>query len=383
MTSDIRRARQRAVHKAAVAAATVLFSAASWTIAPAPQAAAAPAPQFMLVGGTGSGGVAVLRMNDDGSLTKVPGSPFDVDLGLFSLALTPQGRTVYATQAATQKVTDYHIDAQGALQAVPGGEATIGGGLPITSTISPDGKWLFVGVGGFPGRIDTFAVSASGGLTSTGSTSVPAASAGMLPMVSVDPDGRFLRFASLIDGNVTSYTIHADGSLTPLGAPTAVGVSPVNPGYTPDGRFIYLSQEQGGAVSGYSIGGDGGLTPTPGSPYAVPALPHNAEVSADGRRVYIPSVVAGKISGFSIGADGALSALPGSPYSTPLGSGPGWVMLSDDQRHLYAADAITTGITTEVHIYDVRDDGSVVPSALPTVDTGTIFSDGPVMVKTR
>ncbi|MFD8245610.1 lactonase family protein [Nocardia sp. NPDC059691] len=374
---------RRGFHKAAVAVATVLLSSASWTLSSAPQAAATPSPQFMLVGGTASGSIAVLRMNADGSLTKVADTPFDVDLGLFSVALAPEGRTVYATQAASQKVTGYHVDDQGALRPVAGGEAVIDGGLPITSAITPDGKWLFVGVGGFPGRIDAFAVSAAGALTPAGSIPVPGAGAGVLPMVTIDPDGRFLRFASAIDGNVAGFAIHADGSLAALGDSTQVGLLPVNPGYTPDGRFVYISHEQGGAVSGYAIGADGRLTPTPGSPYAVPAMPHNAEVSADGRRVYIPSVAAGKVNGFAIGADGALSPLPGSPYSTPLGSGPGWVVLSDDQKHLYAADVLTTGITTKVHIYDVRDDGSLVPSSLPTVDTGTIVSDGPVMVKTR
>ncbi|TQM32547.1 lactonase family protein [Nocardia bhagyanarayanae] len=388
MTTSISRRtgrRRGGIHKARVALATVLLSSASWTLSPAPPAAAAPAaqPQFMLVGGTASGTIAVLRMNADGSLTKVAGSPFDVDFGLFSVALAPESRTLYATQAGTQQVTGYHIDDQGALRPVPGGEAPIDGGLPITSTLTPDGKWLYVGVGGFPGRIDAFAVGASGALTPAGSTPVPGAGLGMLPMLTTDPDGRFLRFTSALDGNLTSFAIHADGTLSPLGDSVPIGTLPVNPGYTPDGRFVYVSQEQGGAVSGFAIGADGRLTPTPGSPYAVPAMPHNAEVSTDGRRVYIPSVAAGKVSGFAIGADGALTPLPGSPYNTPLGSGPGWVLLSDDEKHLYAADVLTTNITTRVHTYDVRADGSLAPSSLPSVDTGTILSDGPVMVKTK
>ncbi|GEM31287.1 6-phosphogluconolactonase [Nocardia neocaledoniensis NBRC 108232] len=383
-TSMVRRSgfHTRYRRRAAIALATVLLSSVSWTAAAPATAAPAATPQFMLVGGTASGTVSVLRMNRDGSLTAVSGSPFGVDIGLFSLAMAPQGRIVYATQAGTRKITGYRIDDNGALHQLPGAEVATDG-IPITSVVSPDGKRLYAAFGGLPGRIGTYAISASGALTEVGSLAVPGLDFGVLSMVTVDPGGRFLRFVGPVDGKVASFAIGADGGLTSLGAPLAAGTMPVNPGYTPDGRFVYISQEQGNAVNGYSIGADGSLTPTPGSPYAVPALPHNAEVSADGRRVYIPSVFAGKINGFSIGADGALTPLPNSPYSTPLGSGPGWVLLGDDQKHLYATETLTTGITSKVLIYDVAADGSLTPSSLPSVDTGAIFADGPVMVKTN
>ncbi|MEV6362375.1 lactonase family protein [Nocardia asteroides] len=383
-TSLFRRpvSRHRGRHRSALALATVLLSSISWAAGAAP-ATAAPAanPQFLLVGGTASGTVSVLRMNGDGSLTAVAGSPFGVDIGLFSLALTPQGRNVYATQAGTQKITGYHIDDNGALRQLPGAEVGTDG-IPITAVVSPDGTRLYAAFGGFPGRVGTYAIAASGALTELSSQQVPGMDFGMLSMVTIDPSGRYLRFVGPMDGEIASFAIGADGGLTSLGAPLAAGVLPVNPGYTPDGRFVYVSQEQGLAVNGYAIGADGSLTPTPGSPYAVPAMPHNAEVSTDGRRVYIPSVAAGKINGFAIGADGALTPLPNSPYSTPLGSGPGWVLLSDDQKHLYATETLTTGITSKVLVYDVAADGSLTPSAAPAVDTGVVFADGPVMVKT-
>ena len=111
-------------------------------------------------------------------------------------------------------------------------------------------------------------------------------------------------------------------------------------------------------------------------------MPHGAEITGDGRRLYIPEVAGGRVSGFSIGADGALTPLPGSPYSVPPGTGPGRVLLSGDERHLYAADVLTATVTSKVHTFDVRPDGSLAPSELPSVDTGTVVADGPVLVKT-
>jgi len=361
----------------AVVLATVLLSA-GWAV---PGATAAPAtvPQFLLVGGTASGNVAVMSMQPDGALRKVDGSPFPVGAGVLSLAVAPHGRTVYVTQAGARKVTGYRIDDQGALHPIPGADVATDG-VPVTSVLSPDGSLLFVAVGGLPGHISSYSVAASGALTPTASTAVAGTSA--IPMVTVDPNGRYLRFVSAADGSISSFAIGPGGALTALGSPVPGGVLPVNPGTTPDGRFIYVSNEQGSNVSGYSIGPDGRMTSTPGSPYSTGGMPHGAEITGDGRRLYIPEVSGGRVSGFSIGADGALTPLPGSPYPAPPGTGPGRVLLSDDERHLYAADVLTTTVTSKVHTFDVRPDGSLTPSVLPSVDTGTVVADGPVLVKT-
>ncbi|MFG2442725.1 lactonase family protein [Nocardia fluminea] len=359
----------------AVALATVLLSA-GW-MAPA---AAAPVDdaQFLLVGGTVSGDVTVLRVEPSGGLTKVGQTP--VGLGILSLALAPDGHAVYVSQAAEQQVTGYRIDNAGALRPIPGAEVEIDGGAPVTSTLSADGTLLFVAVGGVPGHIRTYAVDPTGALTHTASISVPGFSA--IPMIRIDPDGRFLRFVSPFDSLVSSFAIGLNGELTSIGAPVSGGMLPVNPGYTPDGRFVYVSNEMGGNISGYAIGTDGHLTPTPGSPYASGLMPHGAEVTADGKRVYVPVVAGGGVAGYSNAADGALTPLAGSPYPAPSGSGPGTVVLSDDERHVYAADVLTTGVTTRVHTFDVQPDGTLTRSALPSVDTGTILGDGPIMVLT-
>ncbi|MFI7529236.1 lactonase family protein [Nocardia salmonicida] len=346
--------------------------------------AAAGAPgqdsQFLLMGGTATGNVAVMRIADDGGLSTVGGSPFNAGPAVLSVAAAPDSRNVYVTQVGAQRVTGYRLDNNGAAHPIPGGEVAFSGGPVVTSILTPDGRFLFIGAGGTPGRLSTYAVSPAGALTFLRETTVDGFA--IFPMVTVDPNGRYLRFTSAADAKIHSYAIGADAELTALGDPVPGGTLPVNPGYTPDGRFVYVSNEQGSNVSGFAIGADGRLTPTPGSPYATGGMPHAAEVTSDGRYVYIPEVAGGAVAGFRIGPDGALTPLPGSPFQPPAGSYPGLVKLSDDERHLYVADCLPTTVTTKVHIFDVNADGTLTRSALPSVDTGTVFGDGPILVKT-
>lgn len=381
MTIFVKRRAGRAsgpVRKSAAVLAVGLLGA-GWA-GSAATAAPGQDSEFLLMGGTATGDVAVMRIADDGGLSVAGGSPFRAGPGVLSVAAAPGSRDVYVTQVGAQRVTGYRLDDNGAAHPIPGGEVSFSGGPVVTSVLTPDGRFLFIGAGGVPGRLSTYAVSPTGALTFLRETTVPGFA--VFPMVTVDPDGRYLRFTSAADAMIHSYAIGPDGELTALGAPVPGGRLPVNPGYTPDGRFVYVSNEQGSSVSGFAIGADGRLTPTPGSPYATGGMPHAAEVTSDGRFVYVPEVAGGAVAGFSIGPDGALTPLPGSPYKPPAGSFPGLVKLSDDERHLYVADCLPATGTTKVHIFDVAPDGTLSRSALPSVDTGTVFGDGPILVKT-
>ncbi|MFD6222354.1 lactonase family protein [Nocardia asteroides] len=344
--------------------------------------AAAPGQdsEFLLMGGTATGNVAVMRIADNGGLSPVGASPFGAGPGVLSVAAAPDSRDVYVTQVGAQRVTGYHLDDNGTAHPIPGGEVSFSGGPVVTSIVTPDGRFLFIGAGGAPGRLSTYAVSSTGALTFLREITVDGFA--VFPMVTVDPHGRYLHFTSAADAKIHSYAIGPGGELTALGAPVPGGRLPVNPGYTPDGRFMYVSNEQGSNVSGFVIGDDGRLTPTPGSPYPTGGMPHAAEVTSDGRFVYVPEVAGGAVAGFSIGSDGALTPLPGSPFKAPAGSFPGLVKLSDDERHLYVADCLPATVTTKIHVFDVNGDGTLSRSALPSVDTGTIFGDGPILVKT-
>ncbi|MEV6062808.1 beta-propeller fold lactonase family protein [Nocardia asteroides] len=355
-----------------------LLSVVGWITPPAPAAAANP--RFLVVAGTASMGVGVLRVADDGTLTNVPGSPFPTGFGVLSVVLAPDGRTVYVPHVGDFGVTGYRLDDNGTLRPVPGADITVGG-PPTAATLSPDGRQLFVVVGGAPGHVESYAVAPSGALTATGAPTVPVDGFSAVGMARVDPSGRFLRVVTYLGNTLSNYAIEPNGTMTPLGA-TAVKLGPVAPGFSPDGRHLYVSNEFGFDLSGFTIEENGQLTPTPGSPYPTHGVPHGAVVTADSGRLYVPNAMGQSIAGFQVGADGRLVELPGSPYAAPAATLPGQVALHPDGRTLYLVDVLTAQVTTRVHTYTMGTDGSLTPSGRPAIDTGVVMSDGPVVAIT-
>ncbi|NEW26628.1 lactonase family protein [Nocardia cyriacigeorgica] len=359
---------------------TVLLTVLGWTAMPAPSASASTHPRFLIVAGTASMGISVLRIADNASLSSVPGSPFPTGFGVLSLVVAPDGRTVYVPHAGDFGVSGYRLDDNGTLNPIPGADITVGG-PPTAAVLSPDGTQLFVVVGGAPGHVESYSVAPSGALTASGGAPAPVDGFSAVGMARVDPSGRFLRVVTYLGNTMSSYAIAPDATLTPLGV-TPVRLGPVAPGFTPDGRHLYVSNEFGFDLSGFTVGEDGRLTPTPGSPFSTHGVPHGAVVSADGKRLYVPNAVGGSIAAFDVHDDGRLVELPGSPFAAPGGTLPGQVALHPDGTTLYLVDVLTAQVTTRVHTYRIRPDGGLAPSGRPAFDTGVLMSDGPVVAIT-
>ncbi|MFC9471927.1 lactonase family protein [Nocardia sp. NPDC056952] len=339
-------------------------------------AAPGDAPRYLLVTGTGSSNISVLRVDDNGALTKVPGAPFASDTGSLTLEITPDGRRAYAGHVVSGSIIGYDLGADGSLHEIAG--TRIDFGAPVIGvTITPDGSRLFATVGSLTTEVRSFDITASGVLVPTGAptTAVPGMSGLSLPQVT--PDGRNLIVSTFIGATVTSYAIGADASLTQVGATMATGERPALPAVTPNGRYLYISNEGSNTLSGYVIAADGSLSNAPGSPYPTGGTPHGSAITADGTRMYVPASAGGEVDGFHIGADGALTPLPGSPYKTPDGAMPGRLVLSPDEDELFVIDSLTVSGSAWVHTYTVAADGSVAPSGLPAADTGVVFHDGP------
>ena len=362
--------------------AAALLCASGWPLSPVPTASADPgdAPHYLMVSGVASGNLGVFRVGADGALSKVPGSPFSIGVGVLSVVVGPDGRTVFIT-STLGTVTGYRIGNNGVPAPIPGARVALDG-PGITAGVTPDGSRLFVAIGGAPAHISSYAIAATGALSPSGEPDVTIPGLSGLPSLVIDPDGRFLRINSYADGNMPSFAIGPNGHLTPIGT-VATGLMPVNPTYSPDGHFLYISHEGSMELRGYAIGADGALTPTPGSPYPAGLMSHGAKITADNRYLYVPEAVSGDVRGYRIGADGALTPLPGSPYTLPLGTMGGSVVISPDQRHVYESDVLTTNVTSMIRTFDIQSDGRLTKSPLPDVDSGTVFSDGPVLQMTH
>ncbi|MCD0449121.1 PKD domain-containing protein [Actinocorallia sp. API 0066] len=324
---------------------------------------------------------AVFRLGREGSLAKVPGSPYKTDFG-FSVVVSPDAKTAYIASLKNNSITGYRIGAQGSLTPLPG--AKIVAETPVIGlALTPDGKRLFATIGGLNGKVRSYDVAASGELRPSGAPEFRLGGGTLLSLPAVTPDGKHLYVAGIFANNVYALRIGKDGTLTQLGDPVPTGNTAVLPSITPDGRFLYITNENSENVSGFAIGANGRLTPTPGSPYATGGMPHGVAITADSRRLYLPEAAGGDIPGFAIGADGRLTPLPGSPYPGPRdGNMPGLVRLSPDGSKLFVIDVLTRHISSRIYTYAVNPDGSLTESGLPAVDTGVVFSDGPATVIT-
>ncbi len=163
-----------------------------------------------------------------GALTPVDGSPFASPLkvgqnapgGFTAIVIDGQSRFVYLAGELTQNVIGFAIGPNGALSALPGPLANI---QTTTGAASPDGKFLFLGVGiispvGGPG-IAAFSIGSSGRLTPVPGSPLLISSLALATggPVTVDPTGRFLYFLGApfkAGAAIWKTGIGADGTLS-------------------------------------------------------------------------------------------------------------------------------------------------------------------------
>lgn len=234
------------------------------SVAAIPASAAPAPPNFLLVGGTGSGDLAVFSESPDGRLTEVPGSPFPTGgVGTLSVEVTPNAQFAYVSHAVTGSIHGFRIGSNGALTEIPGAQLDLGSPA-VTAAVSPDGEYLYATIGGIRNEVRSYAISDSGTLTPSAAEPavVPGISALSQPVVT--PDGSNLYVSSFVSNTVTSFSVGPNGQLTQLGEPLPTGKQPALPSITPDGRFLYITNEQSSTVSGFAIGDDGQLAEAPG-----------------------------------------------------------------------------------------------------------------------
>lgn len=342
------RARRRFLATASLFA-LMLFAAA-------PAAAPGAATRFVYVtngGFAGSNNVSALRINADGSLTSVAGSPFTpapAQTVTEGLSMTPDGRSVYAAHFGTNGVSGWNVQANGALTPALGSPFATGAGTgPLGSSPSPDGSRLYV-LNHVPFTIGVWNIAANGSISQIAGSPFPAKSGAPFPVI-MAPDGKtiYIPNENGADGNtVTAYSIGASGAPTEIQT-IATGANPFGGGITPNGRFVYVSNPNDnanvGTVSGFSVGADAKLTPVPGTKFDVSPLggshPLNVAIAPDGEFLYVATRQSNSVFVFRINANGSLSAIQNA--ATTAGSNGKGVALTPDGKRLYVSNNLAPG----------------------------------------
>ncbi|MFF1553029.1 lactonase family protein [Rhodococcus erythropolis] len=354
----------------AVAVSLALSVCATGSPAVAAPAGEATAPSYLLIGGTGSSNIGVLR-ETGGTLVPV-GAPVPTDTGTLSVSATPDGQFAYVAHTVSGTLQGFRVQDGGTLERVDG--ARIAPGQPVVGAVtSPDGKWLFVTVGAVTNDVMTYSISPSGALALVDSVPIPGATSGLsIPVVS--PDGRFLFAPSFIAATMAPFSIGSDGRLTAAGPQVPTGDRPALPSVTPDGKFLYITNEGTNDISGYRINHDGALTPI--GRFPTKAIPHGMAITPDGKYLYLPQTGGASVNGYEIRDDGDLIPIPGADSPSVPGHLPGRVVLSPDAQRLSVIDTLTSTGTAKVFTYRVLPDGALVATDDPPADSGVTFSDG-------
>jgi 6-phosphogluconolactonase len=122
-------------------------------------------------GGQNASAISSYSVASNGTLTPISTSVPTLGAATCWNAVTPNGKWVYTSNAATSTISGFSIGSNGALTALPG---TIVGTNPTGATnldiaISSDGKFLY-SLDGEIGKISIFGIQSDGTLTNLGTT---------------------------------------------------------------------------------------------------------------------------------------------------------------------------------------------------------------------
>jgi len=194
------------------------------------------------------------------------------------------GSKLVGTEVGTSVIDSFRVGWDGRLTAAPGSPFPAQGLGPFGSQFRPtSSNQLFVsnahnGTG--LGTVSAFSDSANGTLSSIGSS--PFANVQTAPCwLIISPDGRYLFAVNTGSGTISRYTITPGGALTLLGSTTVgsgTGIGAVDPGLTPNGRTLYVNESAAGAIGAFAVSG-GNLTELATTPMPAGSKPAGIAVN--------------------------------------------------------------------------------------------------------
>jgi len=335
----------------------------------------------------GTNTIAAFDRHADGSLTPMPGSPFPAGgAGAGSiigsqgaLQVTANGQFLLAADAGSNQISVLRIDAQGGLQAVAGSPVSSGGIEPISITVHDNLVYVANEGNGTTGSNYTgFTLGSTGLLTPLSNSTVPLSPTALPGDVLFNSTGTLLVGTEVGPANgpsfIDSYTVGADGRLTTApGSPFAAqAVGPFGSEFRPtDPSELYVSNAHGGAnlgsISAYHDNALGVLTPIGASPFAdKQTAPCWVEITHDGRFLFTVNTAVPSISRFRIQNDGSLVLLGSTVFNDPTGLRPFDARLDPSGQTLYVVDAGLAKVSAFAVNGGSLNELEASPFALPT-----------------
>lgn len=134
-----------------------------------------------------------------GSLSLLKGYPISTGSHPTIMAITPNGRFLYVTNAGINAVSSYSISNNGSLIQIPGSPFKTGN-LPIGITIIPDGGLMYV-ANVNDNTMSVFEIASTGVLTQIPGSPINTGNSPQL--IAVSPNGRFIYVTNYGDNTVS------------------------------------------------------------------------------------------------------------------------------------------------------------------------------------
>jgi len=231
--------------------------------------------KLLYVSNNGTNNISGFSINTTtGALTPVLGSPFATGgSGIFgiSLAVTPNGKFVYAGNAGSGDISAFSVGSNGALTPIVGSPFFVGD-APDGIKVSPNGKFLGVALP-FSDSVAMFHIGSNGALASVPGSPFPqGGTAGGDQTAYVDMSCKSnLLFAAISNSTETEVgvsTIASSGALSPIAASPFTFVPGVNSNVgilSPKNQWLFVSNQDSNTITSLDVGANGSLAQVSGS----------------------------------------------------------------------------------------------------------------------
>lgn len=185
-----------------------------------------PDGQFLLVTERASNNIDVFHVQNDGTLGSIIVNS-DSEPGAFSLSFAPNGAALVsetgpAGGSNASTISSYSVLADGTISPISAGVATLGN-ANCWNAVTPNGRWVYVS-NAASSTISGFRIGTTGALTSIGETvlGINPPGSGNLD-IAITADSKFLYSLNSASGTIGIFGIsQEDGSLTNVGEANAI-----------------------------------------------------------------------------------------------------------------------------------------------------------------
>lgn len=287
---------------------------------------------YVLAVDTGSNQISVLRVQHDGALRPVAGSPFN-SRGIAPVSVTVADDLVYVANegngATGSNYTGFRLDG-GRLTPIAGSTVSLPADAEPGQVLLNSTATRLIGTRVNTSMIDSFAVDEDGRLTAAPQSPYPAQGVGPFGSAfrPTNPDQLFVSNAHNGGGlgTVSAYADTRHGVLTSIGASPYADkqTAPCWVAISPNGAYLFAVNTGDSTISRYAIARNGALSLLGSLAFkdGNGLKPFDMTVDRSGRYAYTVDAGRNAVSAFKVGSDGSLTELASSPVALPAGATP-------------------------------------------------------------